>query len=95
LDLGWLSQLDPRIAADEDFQGCEIVDAAALNVLQHAHEGRIRGRLHERLHVWKQYTDDISILRIIEHGHEIPLRSWPEAHHDSNNYVTTIRAERK
>jgi hypothetical protein len=35
----------------------------------------------------RQFTNDSSVLRIIEHGHEIPLRVWSEAHHDSNKFI--------
>ena len=86
-DMGWLHLLDPRTIDDEDFQGCEIIDAASALELDNAHRGRIRGRLRERLFLWRQVTSDKEILRIIEHGHEIPLSSWPPVHFDDNNYV--------
>ena len=87
MDLGWLHLLEPRSIDDEDFQGCEIIDAAACHELGNAHLGRIRGRLRERLSLWRQLTDDKHVLRIIEHGHDIPLRSWPPEHFDDKNYV--------
>jgi len=87
LDLGWLHLLEPRSNDNEDFQGCEIIDAASALELGSAHQGRIRGRLLDKLPLWRQVTDDAHVLRIIEHGHEIPLRAWPPSHYDDNNYV--------
>jgi len=86
-DLGWLHLLEPRSVENEDFQGCEIIDAASAHELDNAHLGRIRGRLREKLSFWRQITDDKHVLSIIEHGHEIPLSSWPPTYYNDNNYV--------
>ena len=89
LDLGWLHVADPR-GDDPDAPGNECsVNGTGSSPLATNHEGRIEGRLRERIGLWRQITKDQRVLDLILNGLRMEFRDGaaPPEMHSTRNVV--------
>ena len=79
-DLSWLREFE-----ENDEASGHLGDGAAPRQLG----TRIRGRLRERLDVWRQHTSDAFILSVIEKDLELPLVDgiWPKRFACARNFI--------